>query len=102
MKIECWSEKRDGKFSENAFKKKIEKLGFSVSRYVYSPGTHFGNHAHEVDKIDGVVSGRFKMTTMEGEVILEAGDMLFVPRGTVHSAEVIGNQPVLSLDAVKW
>ena len=30
----------------------------------------------------------------------EAGDCLFVPRGVTHSAEVVGEEPVVSLDAV--
>jgi quercetin dioxygenase-like cupin family protein len=54
-----------------------------------------------VDKIDAVVSGRFRLT-LEGEsVVLEAGDSIEVPRGAVHSAEVVGDEPVVSLDAVR-
>jgi len=34
-------------------------------------------------------------------IILTAGDCIAVPRGVVHSAEVIGNEAVESLDAVK-
>jgi quercetin dioxygenase-like cupin family protein len=40
--------------------------------------------------------------TVEGqEVILEAGDAIDVPRGTVHSAEVVGEESVVSLDATR-
>lgn len=101
MKAEKWNEAADGVYSEAALRKKIEAKGFSVSRYVYSPGTFFPDHTHSVDKIDAVVSGRFRMTTPSGAVVLEAGDCLFVPQGTVHSAEVIGEDPVVSLDAVR-
>jgi mannose-6-phosphate isomerase-like protein (cupin superfamily) len=39
---------------------------------------------------------------MEGRsVILEAGDLLEVPKGVVHEAEVVGDEPVISLDAVR-
>lgn len=100
-KLEHWNSKEDGKFSEQTLRKKIQSRGYQVSRYVYSPGTYFSDHTHSVDKIDAVVSGRFRMTTPEGEVILGAGDMLYVPQGTVHSAQVVGNEPVVSLDAVK-
>jgi len=101
MNIEHWDEAKDGVFSEQALRKKLEKKGYSVSRYTYSPGTYFPDHTHSVDKIDAVVSGRFRMTTPEGEVVLEAGDCLAVPSGTVHSAEVVGNTSVVSLDAIK-
>ena len=40
--------------------------------------------------------------TMEGEtILLQPGQAIQVPEGVVHSAEVVGNQPVVSLDAVK-
>lgn len=40
--------------------------------------------------------------TVEGRsVVLEAGDWIEVPRGTVHSAEVVGRVPVVSLDATR-
>ncbi|MFQ5898553.1 MAG: cupin domain-containing protein [Candidatus Methylomirabilia bacterium] len=56
---------------------------------------------HAIDKIDAVLSGRFRMR-MEGHgVILEPGDCLAAPRGAVHSAEVLGDEPVVSLDATK-
>jgi quercetin dioxygenase-like cupin family protein len=101
MHVEKWDAKKDGAFSEEALRRKLEKRGYAVSRYVYPPGTYFPDHTHGQDKIDAVFSGHFRMTTKEGEAILEAGDCLAVPQGTVHSAEVVGNQPVVSLDAVK-
>ena len=101
MKLEKWDEKKDGRLSEAALRKKIEKQGFSVSKYAYPPGTYFPDHSHSVDKIDAVLSGRFKMTLDGQEEVLEAGDCLFVPKGAVHSAEVVGEVPVVSLDSTK-
>ena len=101
MKIEHWETEQDGPLSETALRTKLEARGYQVTRYVYPAGTVFPPHSHGVDKIDAVMSGQFKMT-MEGEVvILEAGDCLTVPRGVVHSAEVVGDQAVVSLDAVR-
>lgn len=34
-------------------------------------------------------------------VTLVAGDCLHVPKGMLHSAEVVGDESVISLDAVK-
>jgi quercetin dioxygenase-like cupin family protein len=100
MDIERWDEKRDGPFSESALRRKLEDRGYRVSRYVYPPGTFFPDHTHAVEKVDAVASGRFRMKTEEGDVVLEAGDSLVVPGGVVHSAEVVGDEPVVSLDAV--
>ncbi len=101
MTVEHWNPETDGALNETAMLRKLEARGFSVTRYVYPPGTFFPDHTHGVDKIDGVLAGRFRMTMGETSVILEAGDCLFVPRGAVHSAEVVGNEPVVSLDAVR-
>ena len=101
MRLESWDTERDGALTERALREKLERKGYSVSLYTYPPGTFFPDHTHDVDKIDAVVSGRFRVT-LEGEpVVLQAGDAIEVPHGAVHSAEVIGNEPVVSLDAVR-
>lgn len=96
-----WDTEHDGTFSEAALRRAIEAQGYRVSRCVYPPGTRFDDHAHDVDKIDAVVSGRFRMTMSGTSMVLEAGDRLAVPRGMVHSAEVLGDQEVISLDATR-
>lgn len=101
MKIEHWDSDQDGPLSETALRAKLEIRGYQVTRYVYPPGTVFPPHRHEVDKIDAVLSGRFQMDMQAQTFVLEAGDCLAVPRGVIHSAEVVGEQPVISLDAVR-
>lgn len=76
-------------------------MGYRVAVYVYPPGTRFPPHTHAVDKVDAVLSGRFRITLGEGAVELRAGDWVEVPAGAVHSAEVVGEEPVVSLDAVR-
>ncbi len=101
MRVERWNGERDGALSEQALRRKLERLGYSVSRYTYSPGTFFPPHTHAQDKMDAVISGHFRIRMGGDEVVLEAGDAVWVPRGAEHSAAVVGAQPVVSLDAVK-
>ena len=101
MKIEHWDVDRDGKLSTHALRSKLEALGYRVSSYTYPAGTFFPTHTHSVDKIDAVLSGRFLISMGEDFVVLEAGDFVYVPRNAAHSAEVVGDEPVVSLDAVK-
>lgn len=96
-----WNATEDGELTEANMQAKLESLGYSVTRYVYPPGTFFPDHAHGEDKIDGVVSGEFLLRLEGQSVVLKAGDTLLVPRGMMHSAEVVGHQPVVSLDAIK-
>lgn len=98
--MEHWDHQRDGPMSEAALRQKLEGRGYRVTRYVYAPGICFPAHRHAMDKIDAVVSGRFRLVVEEQSVILEAGDCLAVPKGVVHSAAVLGDEPVVSLDGV--
>jgi quercetin dioxygenase-like cupin family protein len=96
-----WNESKDGPMSERAMRAKLEALGYVVTRWTYPPGTFFDTHTHDVDKIDGVLSGRFEITMFGQSVVLAPGDAIRVPRGAAHSARVIGAEPVVSLDAVR-
>lgn len=101
MQIESWNTEVDGPLSEAALRHKLESRGFSVTRYVYSPGTCFPRHTHAVDKMDAVLSGEFRIVMEGAEVLLRAGDALFVPAGVAHSAEVVGDESVVSLDGIR-
>jgi quercetin dioxygenase-like cupin family protein len=101
LKLKHWDFDSDGPLDETAMRRKLQALGFRVTRYHYSPGTVFPDHTHGVDKIDAVLSGRFRMTMDGRSLILEAGDMVAVPAGAVHSAEVVGGETVVSLDAIR-
>jgi quercetin dioxygenase-like cupin family protein len=96
-----WQPDIDGLLTEAALRLKLERLGYSVTRYVYPPGTFFPDHSHGADKMDAVLSGRFRIVMEGHETVLGAGDTVAVPAGAVHSAEVIGDEPVVSLDGVK-
>jgi len=101
MAVHHWNEALEGPFSERGLRAKLEALGYRVARYTYEPGTVFPDHTHGVDKIDAVVSGRFRLVVSGHLAMLGPGDWIEVPRGAVHSATVVGDEPVVSLDAVR-
>ena len=101
MAVHRWNSALDGEFSEPVLRAKLEALGYRVARYTYPPGTVFPDHRHEVDKIDAVVSGKFRLVIGGHLAELGPGDWVDVPRGAVHNATVIGDEPVVSLDAIK-
>ena len=97
--LERWDHARDGEPTESALRRRLEERGFRVVRYVYPPGTVFLTHAHDADRADAVVTGKLRLSANGQEIDLEAGDLLCVSRGTPHRAEVVGDEPVVSLDA---
>lgn len=100
VRVEKW-DPAWGRVSEAALRRRLEAQGYAVSRYVYAPGTCFPEHTHEVDKKDAVLGGRFKISADSKEFVLEAGDVIEIPAGTLHTAEVVGGEAVVSLDAIR-
>ena len=96
-----WDSSVDGVLNEGSLRRKLEDRGYRVSSYTYSPGTYFSDHKHGQSKIDAVLSGTFRMGIYGEFMDLGPGDWIEVPAGATHSAEVIGNEPVVSLDAIK-
>jgi quercetin dioxygenase-like cupin family protein len=101
MAVRHWNPTIDGPFSEAALRRKLETAGYLVARYTYPPGTTFPDHVHGVDKIDAVVAGRFRMVVAGHLAVLGPGDWIEVAQGVRHSATVLGDEPVVSLDAVR-
>ncbi|HYE24500.1 MAG TPA: cupin domain-containing protein [Clostridia bacterium] len=100
MNINRWTD-ADGPLTEAALRRKLEGLGYAVNRYLYPPGSVFDSHSHAVDKIDAVLSGQFRVTMGGESVVLRAGEWVYVPKNIEHAAEVVGDEPVLSLDGVR-
>lgn len=98
--IEHW-DKKWGELNEQNMRKVIESRGYRVVKYVYPPGTYFPDHKHAFDKMDTVLKGTFKIEALGKKFILKPGDMLYVPAGLTHNAEVVGDEEVVSLDASK-
>ena len=99
VRLRRWDAEEDGPPEQERLLDLLRARGFHASRHVYPPGTTFDEHTHDVDKIDAVVSGRFRMTAPGQEAVLEPGDWLEVPAGTPHTARVVGDEPVVTLDA---
>ena len=101
MAVHHWNETLDGPFSAAAMHQKLVRAGYLVASYTYPLGTNFPEHAHDADKIDAVVSGRFRMVVAGHLTVLGPGDWIEVPRGVRHSAAVVGEEAVVSLDAIR-
>lgn len=86
---------------EARLRRELRERGYRVTRYVYPPGTAFPEHHHDVDKIDAVLAGRFELVLEGTRHVLGPGQWVEVPAGARHTARVLGDEPVISLDAVR-
>lgn len=62
------------------------------ARIDFAPGAAFGKHKHPGEEIIYVIEGTLEYE-VEGKapVVLKAGDVLFIPAGTIHAARNVGN-----------
>ncbi len=61
-------------------------------RVGFAPGASFGRHTHPGEEIIYVLEGALEYQ-VEGKppVTLKAGDVLFIPAGTIHAAKNVGS-----------
>jgi quercetin dioxygenase-like cupin family protein len=61
-------------------------------RVDFAPGAAFGRHSHPGEEIAHVLEGSLEYQ-FDGKppVTLKAGDALFIPAGTIHSAKNVGS-----------
>jgi len=101
LRLERW-DSEDGPLTEKRYIGFLEREGYEVAVYAYRAGTVFPEHEHGLEKCDAVLEGILRITVDGVAYDLEAGDRLYLPAGTKHSAEVIGRRTVLSLDGTKY
>jgi quercetin dioxygenase-like cupin family protein len=67
------------------------------ARVDFAPGASFPRHTHPGEEIIYVLSGTLEYEVAGEPVTLKAGDVLFVPYGTVHAARNVGNTQAAEL-----
>ncbi len=92
-RIQRWSGQNDPDASEML--RQMSGEGYNVHLWTDRPGAVYGRHSHEGDQSHWVVSGSIELEVDGiGTSILGPGDRDFMPRGTYHSARVVGDEPV--------
>jgi quercetin dioxygenase-like cupin family protein len=67
------------------------------ARVDFAPGASFPRHTHPGEEIIYVLDGTLEYEVAGKPAILKAGDVLFVPKGTVHAARNVGSKPAAEL-----
>lgn len=79
---------------------RLRREGLAPGRWSNGPGDRYAAHEHGYDKVIAVEAGsiRFGLPASAGWVVLDAGDRLDLPAGTVHDA-LVGEGGVSCLEA---
>lgn len=84
-----------------AIKQALRDEGYNIYVYSYPGGMCFPQHLHEHDVIHVVLSGSMVISMEETDFVLVPGERFVVPAFKAHSAEVLGESPVVILDATQ-
>jgi quercetin dioxygenase-like cupin family protein len=82
-------------------KHSLKTEGYNIYVYSYPGGMFFPLHNHDHDTIHVVLSGSLKITVDGIDEILDPGERFVIPALVPHSSEVLGDSPVVCMDATK-
>ncbi|HMM76211.1 MAG TPA: diguanylate cyclase [Gammaproteobacteria bacterium] len=101
IRVEHWDPEQEGQLTADGVRHKLAVLGYDATPKTYRPGEQAPSRRVPVDSVEAVVEGQLKII-LEGEArVLQPGDLLFIPKGLVTSVEVVGQRPVLCLEAIR-
>ena len=85
-------------FAESWSPKIVGELNDAYVKVVKLEGEFVWHHHDDEDELFWVVSGRLRMELRDGEVILEPGELLVVPRGVEHRPVAEGETHVVLIE----
>lgn len=75
----------------------LSKEGYDCFIWTDVPGVVYEEHVHEIDECLWVIRGQIIFKIDEQDITLDAGDRLYLPARTKHSAKVPRNGAVTYL-----
>ena len=85
-------------FDESWCPKFVAELNDAYVKVVKLDGEFVWHHHDDEDELFWVVSGRLRMELRDGQVILEAGELLVVPKGVEHRPVAEGETHVVLIE----
>jgi quercetin dioxygenase-like cupin family protein len=99
IEVERWTEPTSPDPQE--LKTRLGGEGYSVFQWSDAPGTKYGPHAHGEDQTHWILSSELELRVGYEIYKLGPGDRDFLPANTMHSAFVLGDEPVVYLIGAK-
>ena len=82
-----------------SLREELEAGGYQLALQLLAPGTTFAAHCPCVARFEAVFAGRLQVVIAGRVHVLGPGDWIDIPAGVPMTAEVLGEEPVLCLDA---
>ena len=85
-------------FDEPWQPKIVAELNDAYVKVVKFEGEFVWHHHDDEDELFLVVEGRMRMRFRDGDVIVEPGELIVVPRGVEHCPEAVGDCHVVLIE----
>ncbi len=78
-----------GRFKRPVLREQVrrdwELRGYSCQDFVDPPGREWNDFRHRTNELVTVLDGKLRLIIDKDDVIAEAGDEMFIPKGALHS-----------------
>jgi quercetin dioxygenase-like cupin family protein len=91
-----WEEMETERLSERITRQMLSGENATVARIFLSRGAYVPRHAHVSEQYSLILSGALKFIFDDREMILRAGELVFIPANVPHAAEAL--EDTLDLD----
>ena len=89
MEVTSWERIELEKLSNTITRQMLNGQHTTVARIVLRQGAVVPRHSHESEQFSLILSGALKFFFDEGERIVRAGEMVFIPSNVPHAAEAL-------------
>jgi len=86
MQVTSWEKLPVEKFGELTKRQMLSGESGTLGRWQFAKGAVVPRHSHVAEQYTLVLSGSMKFVFDDGEVFLQAGDVLLIPANVPHSA----------------
>ena len=99
MELTSWDKIPAEQLSDKITRRVLHGEHASVARFFLAKGAVVPRHEHPSEQYTSVLSGALKLVFDSHEVVLRAGDVLFIPSHEPHAAEALEDTSVQDIFA---
>jgi quercetin dioxygenase-like cupin family protein len=96
----CWPDVPVEPVLPGVTRQRLDTQHMTVVRYQYEPDTFFPAHTHPEEQVVLVLCGEIEFTVADLRVCAAAGNVVVIPPYAVHSARVVGDSPVETVNVL--
>lgn len=99
MELTSWEKIKAEQLSDKITRQALHGQHATVARFFLAQGAVVPRHEHPSEQYTAVLSGALKLVFDSREVVLRAGDVLFIPSHEPHAAEALEDTTVQDIFA---